>query len=190
MMPQGWEKSQVNQLYEPFQTDLLLAVFRAKNRFNIDVRMASGYRANAKQKALYDQYVVNQKLFAEGKSTVRPLQAAPPGHSAHNFVFCRLNLEHNACGAETMCPVCQAPIQPASLAADVQLIRWSAVRPEGSVIPSGGALQLSLRPKEWQQWAQIVAEFPTLRDGGTFSRPDPVHVEWHGWNYKTHTLQC
>ena len=114
---------------------------------------------------------------------LKPLAAAPPGKSAHNYQLCTVDAAHVA-GAAEVCNVCAGAVKPAAAAVDV-LIQDR----HGTTISTGGALELKYRPHVWQTWATILKKYPKLRDGGAFSRPDTPHVELTRWDFKTHTVR-
>lgn len=159
----GWSEDQFEQLHPDLGAALIPALLDAEREL-LRVRFRSGYRSAAEQKELHDTYGQRLELWKAGKLKNKPLPAAPPHASAHNY--------------------CQADGRPASLASDVQILG-----PTGQPIPSGGSIPLEQRPLEWQRWAAIVARHPLLRDGGTFSKPDTVHVELARWDYKARNLK-
>lgn len=50
----------------------------------LGARLTSGKRSHAEQKRLYETYVKRQALFESGRGA-RPLPAAPPGKSMHEY---------------------------------------------------------------------------------------------------------
>lgn len=182
-LPARWTQSHVDQLHPVFWSWLVLPI-RVMTDYDLYVVPISLHRPNAQQKRLRDEYERQLKLWEENKLDRKPLPAAKPGASAHNFDLCSKNLNHDARGADGLCPVCGSVLKPASLAADVGIM--SSL---GILVSSGGSLPLKDRPWVWQVWAQTLQGFPKLRDGGTFSNPDTPHVELAAWDFRTGTLK-
>jgi hypothetical protein len=181
-LPVGWSEDQFSQLHAGFIADLVPALVAA-NAAGLRVRFRSGYRSNAQQRFLHESFEARLAAYERGELKAKPLPAAPPGSSAHNFALCSADSSHAIGGAEE-CPECSAAVDPAAVACDVQILG-----PNGQPIPSGGELPLEQRSHEWQQWAAILDRYPALRDGGDFAgRKDPVHVEWARWNHKMRAL--
>lgn len=172
----GWHRDDVLDLDPDFRLPLLQAVSDAKSLGGLTVRRRSGWRSNEQQQALRDAYEEHLKAYNEGREHVPPLPASCPGHSAHNHTECVTDRSH-VFGTGTACQVCGGEAVGASAACDVEILDHN-----GNPIPSGGALPVEQRPRQWQLWAQVVERHNKLRDGGTFKKPDPVHVEDVRWN--------
>ncbi len=182
-LPIGWTRDQLADLHPGFVADLVPAILEADAR-QLRVRRRSGYRSNARQRELHETYEARKAAYDRGELKAKPLPAAPPGSSAHNFALCSADSSHAIGGADE-CPVCGAGADPAAVACDVEILG-----PNGQPIPSGGDAPIETRAREWQEWAEILDRYPALRDGGDFaSRKDPVHVEWARWNHKTRALE-
>jgi hypothetical protein len=182
MIPASWSPECLKGLHPEFQA-ALEPLLDAALQAGLTLACVSSYRSNAKQKALREVY---EKKLAEweagGKKGPPPLSAAKPGGSAHNFALCATDKSHAVGGAET-CPVCGGVVTGAGLAVDV------SISVKGLRVATPGAIKLALRPKAWQQLAGLIKQFPALRDGGTFSRPDPVHIEFARWDVTTRSLR-
>ena len=182
MLPSGWSENDLADLHPAF-AEVLRPLLGSAVGLGLRPRRKSGARSNAEQGMLYLKY--QQALAAwrrDGKVGPPPLPAAPPGASAHNYALCPQSTAH-VIGPNPVCPVCAAVPRSASLALDVMLLDSA-----GHPIGSGGGKPLTLRPSAWQQWAVTVSAFPALRDGGTFSSPDPVHVEFARWDHHAQVL--
>ena len=202
--PKGWTEEQWSRLHPGFAADLAPLLAEAERRGFV-VRPRSLDRSNARQRGLRQQYESARRLWdgaleahhkgshkgasqpatcslcwvlgaKRGPEPRPPLPAAKAGWSSHNFGLCPNDAGHlHDCHDE--CPWCGAAWIPATVAVDVMLLDG-----RGVAVPSGGAVPLVHRPKVWQEWAELVHKFPALRDGGTFSYPDSVHVEWNLWD--------
>jgi hypothetical protein len=182
-MPKYWDPLVVAELHPGFWEQLRPLVESA-HASDLMVRFLSGYRSNEMQGKLYRQYLDRVDEFKRGVIKRKPLPAAPPGNSAHNFSRCAAGVGHFVGDAEGTCPQCGAAVEPSAVAVDI----WIP-GPTGKAVKSGGAIPYEDRPVEWQKWADLVATFPKLRDGGLFRRrPDSVHVEWARWDFRTKKL--
>ena len=182
-LPDGWEMWQLLGLEETFRGNLLPLLHEAALA-GLRPRYRSGPRTNTAQAALRSEFERKRELFAKGKITTPPLPAAFPGASSHNWAICVYKAEHRI-GLGAMCAECGNSLVPQSLAVDVMLLDVN-----DKAIHSGGAVALDKRPAEWREWARLVGQHPLLRDGGTFSRPDPVHVESVFWDFHTKRLRA
>jgi len=180
VVPRRWMPEHIAQVHPEFWPSLAAAILAFEARHpNIDVAPTTLHRSNGFQAKLRAAYERDAKLFAEGKISRPPLPAAKPGASAHNYDRCTKDVRHDVRGADGKCPRCGAVLQPATLAADVQMIV------DGAVVPTGGGLKLEDRPAVWRWWAEHLRRYPALRDGGTFPKPDTPHVEDAHWDFKT-----
>lgn len=176
-MIDGWTAVVWDALHPRFAEALEPCVIEA-HATGIPVRPRSAWRSNTAQRQLYEHFLSMKGDFDTGRSPVRPLPAAPPGASAHNYSVCPTDPAH-LIGGKERCPFCGSPPTAASLALDIGLLDA-----KGEFVPSGGALALPMRPAIWQRWAAHLQGFPLLRDGGLFHpRPDAVHVEHAAWDY-------
>lgn len=209
--PNGWTEDQWSRLHPGFAADLAPLLAEAERR-GLVVRPRSLDRSNARQRGLRQQYESARRLWdgaleghhkgshkgasqpaicslcwvlgaKRGPEPRPPLPAAKAGASSHNFGLCPNDAGHlHDCHDE--CPWCGAAWVPATVAVDVMLLddHGTPTPVDDTPIASGGAVVLARRSPAWQHWAALVHEFPALRDGGTFSTPDPVHVEWSRWD--------
>jgi len=203
--PNGWTDEQWARLHPGFAADLAPLLAEAERR-GLVVRPRSLERSNARQRGLRQQYESARRLWdgtleahakglhhevkqpltccicwaagsKKGPEPRPPLPAAKAGASSHNYGLCPVEPVGHPHDCHDECPWCGAAWVPATVAVDVMLLDKREV-----AVPSGGAVSLARRPEPWGQWAALVHEFPALRDGGTFSTPDPVHVEWSRWD--------
>lgn len=172
----GWSPDQLLQLHPEFAEAVAPAIAEAQAE-GLPVRFASGHRSKRRQAELRASYEARKKLFEAGELKQKPLPAALPGSSAHNWDL--EDAEARGAGGGDV------EGTPASLALDVAILDQL-----GQPIPSGGQIPLEQRAPAWQRWAAVVARYPLLRDGGAFTTPDAVHVELVLWDAKAKALRA